>query len=121
MTDEELNQRFAHLADAISRVADAGSSGMRDLKQTVERLVDLQLTSQNQFGNLAQVVLALREEGRQMQQRQIQMEERQIQLEERQIQLEERQAESDQRFEIILQEIRYLIRHQHGSDTSANE
>ncbi|MDX2271306.1 MAG: hypothetical protein NW237_05070 [Cyanobacteriota bacterium] len=54
----------------------------------MEQLIDGQLALQRLGGHLSDVVLEIRQESQQLQQR---------------------QAESDQRFEILLQEICYLI------------
>jgi hypothetical protein len=51
MTDEELNQRFAQLAEAVTRIADAGfagmgelSSGIQELRQTLDRFITVATT-----------------------------------------------------------------------------
>ncbi|MFS8780645.1 hypothetical protein NW837_06970 [Synechococcus sp. R6-10] len=80
MTNEEIETRFVQLAEAVTRVAN-----------TVAQVTDAQLALQTLSGRLAEVVLELRQEVRELRQR---------------------QAESDQRFEVLLQEIRFLIRRQ---------
>jgi len=75
MTDVEIGARFVQLADAVTKVADS------------------QLALQSLTGRMAEVVLEVRQEVRELRQR---------------------QAESDQRFEVLLGEIRYLIRNQGG-------
>jgi hypothetical protein len=80
MTNEELNDRFAQMADAVGHIADA------------------QLGTQKQIGLLSDLM-----------QRVIERQEQQEQ-EIREIHL--RQEESDQRFNILLEEIRFLIRQQ---------
>jgi len=76
MTDEEIGTRFVQLADAVTKVADS------------------QLALQTLSGRLSEVVLELRQEVRD---------------------LKQRQAETDQRFEVLLEEIRFLFRHNEGS------
>ncbi|ABD01645.1 hypothetical protein NW813_01315 [Synechococcus sp. R55.6] len=87
MTNEEIETRFVQLAEAVTRVAN-----------TVAQVTDAQLALQTLSGRLAEVVLELRQEVRELRQ----------ELRE----LRQRQAESDQRFEVLLQEIRFLIRRQ---------
>ncbi len=91
MTDAELNARFAQMADAVGRVATA------------------QLRFQEQLGDLAGVV-------RQVIARQDRHEQELMEFRQRHDQelaeFRQRQAESDQRFNVLLEEIRYLIRQQ---------
>ncbi len=101
MTDEELNDRFAQVADAVGRVAHA------------------QLRFQEQLGDLAGVVRQVlarqdRHEQELAEFRQEQADFRQELVEFRQelVKFRQRQEESDQRFNILLQEIRFLIRQQ---------
>jgi hypothetical protein len=53
-------------------------------------------------GRISEIVLEIREEAQELKQHQVQM--------------EERPAESDKQFEILLAEIRHLIRRGDGSD-----
>ena len=91
MTDEELNARFAQMADAVGRVAGA------------------QLRFQEQLGDLAGIirqVIARQDRHEQ------ELEEYRRKHEQELAQIRQRQAESDQRFDVLLQEIRFLIRQQ---------
>lgn len=85
MTDDQLNQRFGQLVDA-------------------------QLRFQQQLGDMAGVVRDLAENQRQIIQQQEWMMERQEWMMQRQEQILHRLEESDQRFNVMLQEIRFLIR-----------
>lgn len=87
MTDEELNARFAQMADAVGRVAQA------------------QLRFQEQLGDLAGVV-------RQVIARQDRHEQELAEFRQELAEFRQRQEESDQRFNVLLQEIRFLIRQQ---------
>jgi hypothetical protein len=82
MTNEEIEARFVQLAEAVTKVAD-----------TVTKVAESQLALQALTGRMAEVVLEVRQEVRQ---------------------LKQHQAESDQRFEVLLEEIRFLIRNQGG-------
>ncbi len=66
------------------------------LADAVTKVADSQLAMQTLTGRMAEVVLEVRQEVREIQQEMRQ--------------LKERQAESDQRFEVLLEEIRFLIR-----------
>lgn len=120
MTDEELNARFAQMADAIGRIADATSQESTRLEAAVERVADasshgIQRLEAAQFRfqeQLGDIVRAFREQAEQH--------DRAIAENQQQIQeLRLRQAESDERFEILLQEIRFLIRRQHPPQEDA--
>lgn len=50
MTDEDLNQRFSQLADAVSRVAEASTTGMQQLSTKMEQLTEGQLALQRLGG-----------------------------------------------------------------------
>lgn len=104
MTDEELNARFAQMADAVGRIAEAASRGDQHLEEQMERgfqrVEAAQLRFQEQLGD---IVRAFREKAEQ-QDRLLEQHEQELQ------ELRQRQAESDQRFEILLQEIRFLNR-----------
>ncbi|MEN9225863.1 MAG: hypothetical protein Q6L60_02660 [Thermostichus sp. HHBFW_bins_43] len=95
MTDEELNQRFAQLTEAVSRVAEASTQGM-------DRLLTGQLALQRLGGQLSEVVLEIRAEV--------------AQLKQENANLRQRQAETDARFNVLLEEIRFLIRRQFPED-----
>ncbi|MEN9221858.1 MAG: hypothetical protein Q6M04_05410 [Thermostichus sp. BF3_bins_97] len=95
MTDEELNQRFAQLAEAVSRVSEASTQGM-------DRLLTGQLALQRLGGQLSEVVLEIRAEV--------------AQLKQENANLRQRQAETDARFNVLLEEIRFLIRRQFPED-----
>jgi hypothetical protein len=130
MTDEELNERFAQLAEAVSRVAEAGTVGMRELREVIlgqqtsmrelrdivlgqqtsmRELRDIVLGQQASLGLLSRMLLESQEraaEDRASQAQVVQEIRTEIQ------QVHERQAESDRRFDVLLNEIRYLIRQQ---------
>jgi chromosome segregation ATPase len=123
MTEEELNERFAQLAEAVSRVAEASTRGMERLSERIEqvnsvstrrmdRLLTGQLALQRLGGQLSEVVLEIRAEVAQLkadrEQNQIQQEQRAAEIAE----LRQRQAETDARFNVLLDEIRFLIRRQ---------
>ena len=91
MTDEELNARFTQLADAVTRVAETQSRFQEQVARGHVRF-------QEQLGDLAGFM-------RQMAERQ-DRHEQEIQA------LKQRQVESDERFNVLLQEIRFLIRQQ---------
>ncbi len=105
MTKEELNERFAQLAEAVSRVSEASTRGM-------DRLLTGQLALQRLGGQLSEVVLEIRAEVAQLkadrEQNQIQQEQRTAEI----VELRQRQAETDARFNVLLDEIRFLIRRQ---------
>ena len=118
MTNEELNERFSLLADSVSRVADASTNGIRQLVENsalrderIRQLVDGQLALQRLGGQLSEIVLESREETRRLR-LEHEEEARRLRLEheEEARQFRQRQEESDQRFDVLLQEIRYLIR-----------
>jgi hypothetical protein len=109
MTDEELNQRFAQLAEAVSRVAEASTQGIERLSERIEavntasmrgmdRLLTGQLALQQLCGQLSEVVLEIRAEV--------------AQLKNENANLRQRQAETDARFNVLLDEIRFLSRRQ---------
>jgi len=123
MTKEELNERFAQLAEAVSRVAEASTRGMERLSERIEqvnsvstrrmdRLLTGQLALQRLGGQLSEVVLEIRAEVAQLkadrEQNQIQQEQRTAEI----VELRQRQAETDARFNVLLDEIRFLIRRQ---------
>jgi len=91
MTDEELNVRFGLLVDA-------------------------QLRFQSQLGDLARIFRERDQQKDQLiekQDRLIEKHEQLIEKHEQELQaLQQRQAESDERFNVLLQEIRFLIRQQ---------
>ena len=91
MTEEELNARFGQLVDA-------------------------QLRFQSQLGDLARIFRdKTQQQDRLIEQheRLIDQHEQLIEKHEQEIQaLQQRQAESDERFNVLLQEIRFLIRQQ---------
>ncbi len=91
MTDEELNARFAQMADAVGRVAHA------------------QLRFQEQLGDLAGVV---RQVIARQDRHEQELAEFRRQHEQELAEFRRRQEESDQRFNVLLQEIRFLIRQQ---------
>ncbi|MGF1577166.1 MAG: hypothetical protein ACFCU9_14745, partial [Cyanophyceae cyanobacterium] len=93
MTDEE---RFDKLADAIERVADASSSGIQMLTQA-------QLATQHQIGLMSAEMIRL---GKQVEQ-----------VSAQQAAMQVRQAEQDQRFDVLLGEIRHIV--QRLDDNSA--
>lgn len=66
MTDEDLKQRFSQLADAVSRVAEASTTGMQQLSTKMEQLTEGQLALQRLGGQLSQVVLEIRAEIQQL-------------------------------------------------------
>jgi hypothetical protein len=74
-------ERFNRLADAIERVADASATG-------IQRLTEVQLATQQQIGFISQQMLAMQQQQSAMQQR---------------------QTEQDQRFDILLGEIRHIV------------
>ncbi len=98
MTEEELNERFAQLAEAVSRVSEASTRGM-------DRLLTGQLALQRLGGQLSEVVLEIRAEVAQLK---AERQQRAAEIAE----LRQRQAETDARFNILLDEIRFLIRRQ---------
>ncbi|MCJ2541596.1 hypothetical protein [Thermostichus vulcanus] len=123
MTDEELNQRFAQLAEAVTRVAEASTQGIERLSERIEaintasmrgmdRLLTGQLALQQLCGQLSEVALEIRAEVAQLKanhaQIQIQQEQRASEITD----LHQRQAETDARFNVLLDEIRFLIRRQ---------
>ncbi|MDX2271643.1 MAG: hypothetical protein NW237_06795 [Cyanobacteriota bacterium] len=85
MTDEE---KFDRLAAAIERVADASSTGIR-------RLTEAQLATQTQMGFLAEEMLRLAQQ--------------QAAIQQQQTAILQRQAEQDQRFDVLLGEIRHIV------------
>ncbi len=116
MTDEELNQRFAHLAEAVSRVAEASTQGIERLSERIEavntasmrgidRLLTGQLALQQLCGQLSEVVLEIRAEIAQLQ---TDHQQRASEIAD----LRQRQAETDARFNVLLDEIRFLSRRQ---------
>lgn len=56
MTDEELNARFAQMADAVGRVADTSARNAEASAQGFQRVERAQLRFQEQLGDLAGVV-----------------------------------------------------------------
>lgn len=101
MTEEELNTRFGEMSNAIAQLAQAQirmEQGQAELRQVVmEARADMA-----QFTNWAEIMTQAVEELRAGQTRHEQFIER----------IDRRQAESDQRFEVLLKEIRFLIRQQ---------
>ena len=85
MTDEE---RFNKLADAIERVADASTAG-------IQMLTHAQLATQQQMGLMATEIIRLGQ--------------RVDQVVTQQAAMQERQAEQDQRFDVLLGEIRHIV------------
>ncbi|NJL98499.1 MAG: hypothetical protein HC924_06605 [Synechococcaceae cyanobacterium SM2_3_2] len=85
MTEEE---RFNKLADAIERVADASTAGIQMLTQA-------QLATQQQMGLMATEIIRLGQ--------------RVDQVVTQQAAMQERQAEQDQRFDVLLGEIRHIV------------
>jgi hypothetical protein len=85
MTDEE---RFDRLAAAIERVADASGRAIQRLEQAHLGLVA-------QVGLLADIIRGVVE--------------RQAAMQEQQAEIRQRQIEQDQRFDILLGEIRHIV------------
>ncbi len=94
MTEEELNARFAQMADAVGRVANA------------------QLRFQEQLGDLAGVVRQVIARQDRHEQEMEEFRRRQEESDRRFERLQQQQAETDQRFNVLLQEIRFLVRQQ---------
>ncbi|NJK65076.1 MAG: hypothetical protein HC921_22305 [Synechococcaceae cyanobacterium SM2_3_1] len=94
MTDEELNDRFAQMADAVGKIADA------------------QLGTQKQIGLLSDLMQHVIERQEQQEQEIQEIRQRQLHHDEEMEKFHQRQEESDQRFNILLEEIRFLIRQQ---------
>ncbi|MEN9222012.1 MAG: hypothetical protein Q6L60_15360 [Thermostichus sp. HHBFW_bins_43] len=87
MTDEELNERFG-------------------------RLVDAQLRFQEQLGDMAGILRQVVQRVDQVAQRMDQVVANQERHEQELQEFRQRQAETDQRFNVLLEEVRYLIRRQ---------
>lgn len=92
MTDDE---RFDRLAIAIERVADASTAGIQSLDRRYDRLEQAHLGLTAQVGLLADAIL--------------QIGNRVEQVVEQQAAMQQRQAEQDQRFDVLLGEIRHII------------
>jgi hypothetical protein len=106
MTNEDLNDNFARLASAIERVSEASTQGLGEIKENQrqfqnnqKKLQLAQLGTQTQIGLLSDM---MRQSWERMDQHEASME-----------QLRHRQVEQDQRFDVLLDELRYLIRNQH--------
>ncbi|NJK61750.1 MAG: hypothetical protein HC921_02845 [Synechococcaceae cyanobacterium SM2_3_1] len=107
MTDEELNARFAQMTDAVSRLAESTDDRVQELRENdrllnnkFDRLVDAQLRFQDQLGEMARL---MREDREDRQRRQAEQE--RINEESR-----KRHEEHEQRFNILLEEIRFMNR-----------
>ncbi|NJL98498.1 MAG: hypothetical protein HC924_06600 [Synechococcaceae cyanobacterium SM2_3_2] len=107
MSEEE---RFNKLADAIERVADASTVGIRGLQEGLHTLTQAQLGTQYQMGLIAAEIIRLG-------QRVDQVVTQQAAMQAQQAAMQERQAEQDQRFDVLLGEIRHII--QRLDDNSA--
>ncbi len=128
MTDEE---RFDKLADAIERVADASAVGIRGLQDGLHILTQAQLGTQHHMGLISaetirlgglveQVTTQLGQVATQVEQMVTQVEQvitRVDQLSAQQAAMQKRQAEQDQRFDVLLGEIRHIV--QRLDDNSA--
>ncbi len=106
MTDEE---RFDRLTDAIERVADASASGIRGLQEGLHTLTQAQLGTQQQLGLMATEILRLGQRVDQVSAQVEQVVARVDQLSAQQAAMQQRQAEQDQRFDVLLGEIRHIV------------
>jgi hypothetical protein len=97
MTDDE---RFDRLATAIERVADV----VTQLGGRVDQVAQAQLATQQQIGFLSTEMLQLSQQQSAMQQQQTF--------------ILQRQAEQDQRFDILLGEIRHIVQRLDGGSKS---
>ncbi len=121
MTDEE---RFDKLADAIERVADASAVGIRGLQDGLHILTQAQLGTQHHMGLISAETIRLgglvEQVTTQLGQVATQVEQvitRVDQLSAQQAAMQVRQAEQDQRFDVLLGEIRHIV--QRLDDNSA--
>ncbi len=116
MTDEEINSRFAHMAEAVARLAESSDARIQELRENdrllsekMDRLVDGYLALQQNLGTTSEL---LRQVIRENQQWRAEQEERKAEQERINEEFRQKNAESDQRFNILLEEIRFLIRQQ---------
>ncbi|MGF1575109.1 MAG: hypothetical protein ACFCU9_04065 [Cyanophyceae cyanobacterium] len=123
MTDEDLNQKFMQLTTAVERVAEASSYGLAELKENQKQFLDNQKKLQlAQLGTQAQIGLLsdmMRQSIERMDRDEAEMQRQQEATERHQAEMErlnQQQAEQDKRFDVLLAEIRYLIRRQFPSE-----
>ncbi|NJM00572.1 MAG: hypothetical protein HC818_01230 [Synechococcaceae cyanobacterium RM1_1_27] len=135
MTDDE---RFDRLAGAIERVAVVSAESISNLSR---RLEESQLRFQEQLGDMAgivrqvvqqQAVLQQQQESLQHQQEALQRQQEALQrqqealqrqqetLQQQQEGIRQRQAEQDQRFDVLLQELRFIARRLPPEEGSTN-
>ena len=114
MTDEE---RFDKLADAIERVADASTSRIRGLQDGLHILTQAQLGTQHHIGLISAEMIRLGGRVEQVITQVDQVITRIDQISAQQAAMQERQAEQDQRFDVLLGEIRHIV--QRLDDNSA--
>ena len=94
-TDEMLDE----LASSVTELRE----GITDVKDSID---GLRITSQA----LLQVAAQSQRDMEVMKERQTELEQRHVEFEQQQAELRQRQAEMDQRFNVLLEEVRFLIR-----------
>lgn len=100
MTNDELEAGLVRVANALENLAATTNSGFTQLTQA-------QLRFQGQLGDLARIFQArIDAQDRIVEEIRVEVQEMRVEMEA----LQQRQAESDQRFEVLLVEVRYLIR-----------
>ena len=100
-TDEMLDE----LASSVTELRE----GITDVKDGID---GLRITSQA----LLQVAAQSQRDMEAMKERQTDLEQRHAEFEQQQTELRQRQAETDQRFNILLEEVRFLIRGTQATD-----
>ena len=99
MTDDE---KYDRLVAAVERVADASSTGIHNLEQAHLGLV-------SQVGLLADITRRVVDRVDTIAQQQAIMQEQQYAMQEQQNAMLQRQTEQDQRFDVLLGEIRHIL------------
>jgi galactokinase len=112
----QLDQKVAQVADTVARLAESTDARNQELKENdrliaekLDRLVDGYLGLQQNLGTTSEL---LRQVIRENQRWRAEQEERRVEQERINDEFRQKHAESDQRFNVLLEEIRFLIRQQ---------
>ena len=114
MTDDE---RFDRLAGAIERVAVVSAESISNLSR---RLEESQLRFQEQLGDMAGIVRQVVQQQAVLQHQQEALQRQQEALQQQQEGIQQRQSEQDQRFDVLLQELRFIARRLPPEEGSTN-